>query len=108
MVEPINADDNGLELGGYELEDGYRCLVKCEKATLEAEQKLGAGYRSPCLDGWIKYLGDKFDDSVCLHQIHVSSILHVLIAARRRNWLMRQEIENLKEQLNNARLQHDS
>lgn len=80
------------------LADGYKCLAKGEKELLEREPKLGTGYESKCLPGYIISFGRHWESHSGrrLTREYVGSLLHTLVAARRRNWLMAREIKRLR------------
>lgn len=85
----------------------YQPLDETEAATLKAQPHLGEGYESECLPGWIESFGrwHREGEGKELNQGAVSSLAHTLIAARRRNWLMADEIRRL--QAENAELKDE-
>lgn len=76
----------------------YQFIDETEAATLKAQPQLGEGYESKCLPGWIESFG-RWHREGWIKELSpgaVSNLLHTLIAARRRNWLMGREIERLQ------------
>ena len=83
------------------LPDGYPVLSHIEMEILLFEKKLGHGSESRCLPGWIKSFGKCWTSWAGRRMTRqdVGNLLHTLVAARRRNWLMSREIERLKLEL---------
>ena len=65
---------------------GYEPVSCAERATLAGEPDIGMSDVSKCLPDWIRSLSVDFEaGSGCvLDHAHVNSLLHTLIAARRR------------------------
>jgi hypothetical protein len=83
-------------------EYGYETVHSVEEVTLQHEKNIGMADDARCLPAWIRSLSEVFENGTGkeMSKDAVRSLLHTLIACRKRQFRLISERDDLAKQLN--------